>query len=52
LQAKKFDPSGEYIRKWVPEIDELAYDRPTVDHEMARQRCLDVYNKALKLKAH
>jgi deoxyribodipyrimidine photo-lyase len=52
LQAKKFDPKGEYIRKWITEIDELTYPQPMVDHEMARKRCLDAYDKALKLKQY
>jgi deoxyribodipyrimidine photo-lyase len=50
LQAKKFDPKGAYICQWVPEIDELTYPMPMVDHEMAHQRCLAAYDKALKLK--
>jgi deoxyribodipyrimidine photo-lyase len=50
LQAKKFDPHGRYIRKWVPEWDELTYPRPMVEHEMARQRALAVYSKAVKEK--
>jgi deoxyribodipyrimidine photo-lyase len=52
LQAKKFDPKAAYIQRWVPEINELTYPGPIVDHEMARERCLKAYNKALKLKAH
>jgi deoxyribodipyrimidine photo-lyase len=48
LQTKKFDPTGTYIRKWVPEFDSLAYARPIVDHEFARKRCLEVYASALK----
>jgi deoxyribodipyrimidine photo-lyase len=48
LQAQKFDKEGKYIRKWVPEIDELTYVQPVVNHEMARKRALEVYGKALK----
>jgi len=50
LQAKKFDPDGSYIRRWVPEIAELTYVQPMVDHEMARKRALAVYSKAVKEK--
>ena len=48
LQTKKFDPEFKYIRKWVPEFEEPAYPQPVVNHEMARERCLKVYSKALK----
>lgn len=48
LQAKKFDPSLAYIKKWVPELSNFAYPAPMVDHEMARERCLNAYKKALK----
>lgn len=47
LQTKKFDPDLKYIRKWVPEFEELTYPQPMVDHEMARKRCLETYKKAL-----
>lgn len=47
LQAKRFDPKGEYIRTWVTEFDELTYPPPMVDHEMARKRCLEAYRDAL-----
>lgn len=46
-QAKKFDPEGKYIRKWVAEIDELTYPQPIVDHAFARKRTLDAYKIAL-----
>ncbi|MCF2503693.1 DNA photolyase family protein [Dyadobacter sp. CY107] len=46
-QAKKFDPKGEYIKKWVPEFGTDAYPEPMVDHKMARERCLREYKKAL-----
>lgn len=46
-QTKKFDPEYKYIRKWVPEFGTPAYPAPIVDHRFARERCLDVYKKAL-----
>lgn len=46
-QAEKFDPKGEYIRKWVPELNSLNYPDPIVDHKMARERCLKAYKEAL-----
>lgn len=48
LQTKKFDPEFKYIRKWVPEFEEFTYPKPMVNHEMARERCLEVYKKGLK----
>jgi deoxyribodipyrimidine photo-lyase len=48
LQTKKFDPDLLYIKKWVPEFEELTYPQPIVNHEFARKRCLEVYAKALK----
>lgn len=48
LQTQKFDPHLKYIRKWVPEFEELTYTRPIVEHDVARKRCLEVYAAALK----
>ena len=50
LQAGKFDPDGAYIRHWVPELGELTYPPPMVAHEMARERALAAYSKAVKEK--
>lgn len=50
LQTKKFDPELKYIRKWVPEFEEFTYTTPIVQHEIARERCLAAYSKALKEK--
>ena len=59
LQSKKFDPNGDYIRKWVPELAEIessaihapweknnqvpGYPAPIVDHKYARERALAAY---------
>jgi deoxyribodipyrimidine photo-lyase len=59
LQSKKFDPHGDYIRKWVPDlaylsandihapweksIDVPGYPAPIIDHHMARERTLEAY---------
>ena len=59
LQGRKFDPTGTYVRKWVPEIVNLpnriihapwengiyvdGYPRPIIDHRLARQRALNVF---------
>jgi len=49
LQALKFDPENRYIRQWVPEFETLNYPAPIVDHSEARERCLKVYQAAVKL---
>lgn len=59
LQARKFDPHGTYVRRWVPELahlpDELIhepwrspeapkdYPPPILDHAEARARTLARY---------
>ena len=47
-QTENFDKQLQYIRKWVPELEEFSYPKPMVDHDFARKRCLEVYSKALK----
>ena len=47
-QLKKFDSKGEYVRRWIPELDSLSYPRPIVEHKMARERALRVYKEALR----
>ncbi|MGY6650204.1 cryptochrome/photolyase family protein [Wenyingzhuangia sp. IMCC45574] len=46
-QTQKFDKNLEYIKKWVPEINELSYPKPMVDHKMARERAISTYKEAL-----
>jgi deoxyribodipyrimidine photo-lyase len=48
LQTEKFDKQLEYIKKWVPELNSFDYPQPIVDHDFARKRVLEVYQKALK----
>ncbi len=43
LQAEKFDPNGDYIRRWVPEFGTPAYPKPIIDHATARDRALAAY---------
>jgi deoxyribodipyrimidine photo-lyase len=47
LQTQKFDQSLAYIKKWVPELQELSYPAPIVNHEFARVRVLAAYKEAL-----
>jgi len=62
LQSKKFDPQGNYIRRWVPELAHLQsktihepwtaesqkdyYPPPIVDHKQARERTLQAFKTA------
>jgi deoxyribodipyrimidine photo-lyase len=58
LQGERFDPAGEYVRRWIPELTDLPdgvvhkpwkaqatldYPRPIVDHAAARRRALAAY---------
>ncbi len=70
IQGEKFDPDGDYVRKYVPELCDLpskyihkpwdapegvlskagvrlgdTYPHPIVEHQKARQRALDAYDK-------
>ncbi|HUT41265.1 MAG TPA: deoxyribodipyrimidine photo-lyase [Gammaproteobacteria bacterium] len=64
-QGKKFDPDGEYVRRWVPELAaldtrcvhepwksglDLAYPAPMVDLQATRIRALDAF-KSLRGQA-
>jgi deoxyribodipyrimidine photo-lyase len=43
LQADKFDPHREYIRRWVPEIDTDEYPEPMVDLKRSRADALAAF---------
>ncbi|PPF80745.1 deoxyribodipyrimidine photolyase [Subtercola sp. Z020] len=45
LQAKKFDPNGEYIRQYVPEVGTPDYVEPIVDLGESRKRALAAYDE-------
>lgn len=47
-QAKKFDPKSLYIRRWVPEVAAASYPPPMVNHNQAKDRCLNVYKEAVR----
>ena len=42
-QLFKFDRNREYVKKWIPNLDQSDYPEPMVDHEFARRRVIDVY---------
>ena len=64
LQGAKFDPGGEYVKRWVPELAALPqksihspwsmpgaapdYPEPMVDHAAARKRALAAFNAIKK----
>lgn len=46
-QIQKFDKELKYIKKWVPDFQEITYPNPMVEHKFARERCLKTYKDAL-----
>jgi deoxyribodipyrimidine photo-lyase len=48
LQRQKFDPKGEYVRRWVPEWNTPSYPAPMVDHAQAARRAIFEYGKVKK----
>ena len=47
-QQEKFDKNFEYVKKWIPEFGTNSYPKPIVEHNLARERCLEVYKKGIK----
>ena len=51
LQAKKFDPDGAYVRRWIPELAKspASYPPPIVIHETARKRALAAFQNLARV---
>jgi deoxyribodipyrimidine photo-lyase len=65
LQGLKFDPEGEYVKKWVPELRSVqrefihtpwemavppkGYPKRMVDHGVARDRALEAFKRIKKV---
>jgi deoxyribodipyrimidine photo-lyase len=53
LQGKKFDPTGDYVRRWVPELAHLSAKEiheprdPIVDHARERVEALRRYREVV-----
>jgi deoxyribodipyrimidine photo-lyase len=43
-QGEKFDPDGEYVRRWIPELGSDEYPDPIVDHKAERAEALRRYS--------
>ncbi|ODA23514.1 deoxyribodipyrimidine photo-lyase [Photobacterium damselae] len=64
-QGERFDPEGEFIRKWIPELvdvpnkyihtphlwhgDKKGYPAPIIDHKQARLRAIEVFKNAKEI---
>jgi len=46
LQAQKFDSDFKYIRYWVPDFQDITYQK-IIEHKLARERALQTYKTAL-----
>jgi deoxyribodipyrimidine photo-lyase len=42
-QAERFDPEGEYIHRYVPEVESRDYPAPVVDHGRQRLKALALF---------
>jgi deoxyribodipyrimidine photo-lyase len=48
MQSNKFDPTHDYIRRWVPEYGTIGYVGPMIDLDFGRKRCLEVFKRAVR----
>ena len=51
LQATRFDPDGEYVRRWVPEVGTDEYPEPIVDLKQTREAALAAYEHVKAARA-
>ena len=60
LQQQRHDPDGEYVRRWVPELEDIPLEQlatpweaggpePIVDHAVERRRTLAAYARRPRL---
>ena len=42
-QQERWDPDGEYVHRWIPELDTSSYPAPMVDHKVERAEALARY---------
>jgi deoxyribodipyrimidine photo-lyase len=65
-QSQKYNPNGDYIRRWIPELRDVPADFihapwqmasppphylwPIVDHASARERALAVFKSLKRVK--
>ena len=42
-QQERWDPTGEYVHRWIAELDTNAYPAPMVDHKVERAEALARY---------
>lgn len=61
-QGKRFDPDGDYVRRWVPELRDIEgaavhrlredghgdYPAPIIDHAEARSEALALYDEFIR----
>jgi deoxyribodipyrimidine photo-lyase len=50
LQREKFDPHGDYVRRWVPEWQTADYPSPIVDLADTRRAALAAYDVVRKVR--
>ena len=61
LQGQKFDPNGDYVRRWVPELAQTparalhdpeanrtarGYPKPVVDHQVQKAKAIAMFKKS------